>query len=105
MVCIFIHKCLYNSLLSNFEDWFKFSIAVHNYGTRLNINIDSGSLTNNLFIPSARTSNYGMKLLKVNGPKMWNDIPVRIRNTLSLTSFKNLLKDHLLSDYVLPTVT
>ena len=100
MVCSFIHKCLYHALLSNFDDWFKFSIAVHNYGTRLNFNINSGSLTNNLFIPSARTSNYGMKLLKVKGPKIWNAIPVSIRNTLSLISFKKLLKDHLISDYV-----
>ena len=28
--------------------------------------------TNNLFIPIARTMNYGLKLTKVIGPKIWN---------------------------------
>ena len=98
-VCIFIHTCLNNSLLINFEDWFKFSISVHNYETRLNYNIESESGTNNLFVPSARTSNYGLKLMKVNGPKIWNLIPVVIRTTMSLPCFKRLLKEYLLSNY------
>ena len=98
-VCIFIHTCLFNALLTNFEDWFKFSVNIHNYETRLNFNIASESLTNNLFIPSARTSNYGLKLLKVNGPRIWNSIPVGVRTAMSITTFKSLLKDHLLSKY------
>ena len=69
MVCIFLHKCLYTSLLTNFVDWFKFSTAVHKYETRLNYNIVTYKPTNNLFILSARTSNYGLKLLKVMDPK------------------------------------
>ena len=31
-----------------------------------------GKKTSNLFIPTARTSNFGMKLLKVKGPRIWN---------------------------------
>ena len=106
LVCTFLHKCLCTSLLTNFVDWFKFSTAVHKYETRLNYNIVSDKPTNNLFIPSARTSNYGLKLLKVNGPKIWNAIPAGVRTIMSLIRFKKLLKDHLLSNYnEKPTVT
>ena len=80
------------------------STVVHKYKTRLNY-VGSDKPTNNLFIPSARTSNYGLKLLKVNGPKIWNSIPIGVRTTMSSFSFKKLLKDHLLSNYnLLPTV-
>ena len=73
-------------------------MIVH-YETRLNYG-ESDKPTNNLFVPLARTSNYGLKLLKVNGPKIWNSIPVGIRTTMSSYSFKKLLKDQLLSNYV-----
>ena len=39
-----------------------------------------GKKTNNLFIPTVRTSNYGMKLLKVKGPGLWNALPYSIKN-------------------------
>ena len=29
---------------------------------------------NSLFIPLARTFNYGLKMLKVKGPKIWNTL-------------------------------
>ena len=75
MVCIFIYKSLNTSLLSLFEGWFKSSSSIHEHKTRLNYNIKSELSTTNLFIPIARTSNYGLKLIKVNVPKIWNTIP------------------------------
>ena len=63
---------------------------------RLNYNIESELSTNNLFVPFARTSNYGLKLLKVKGPKIWNSIPTGIRSTLSHIRFKKLIKSHLI---------
>ena len=87
MVCIFIYKCL-NTLSSLFEGWFIYS---HN--------IDSELSTSNLFVPLARTSNYGLKLMKVNGPKIWNTIPNDITSALSLLSFKKLIKKYLIYNY------
>ena len=43
-----------------------------------------GKNTNNLFIPTARMSNYGMKLLKVKGPRIWNALPNSIKNDISI---------------------
>ena len=65
MVCILIFKYLKTSL-SLFEGWFKYSHIIHNYKTRLNYNIDSDLSTSNLFVSSARTSNYGLKYLFYN---------------------------------------
>ena len=74
MVCIFIFKCLKTSL-SLFEGWFKYSQSIHNYKTSSNYNIASDLSASNLFVPSARTSNYGLELFQVSGPKIWNTIP------------------------------
>ena len=72
----------------------------HNYITRHNYNNPSNKVaTNSLFIPLARTTNYGLKKLKVNGPKIWNSLPIVIRTTKSPYCFKKLLKLHLLSLY------
>ena len=49
---------------------------------------------NNLFIISARTTHYRLKLLKVSGPKIWNLIPNHIRSTQSVYSFKRIVKKH-----------
>ena len=48
--------------------------------------------TNNLFIPTARTSHYGLILIKVQGPKIWNEIPPTIRNSIaSNIKYKQIL--------------
>ena len=74
MICIFIYKCLNTSLLPLFEGWFKHSSSIREYKTRSNYNIKSEVSTNNLFIHIARTTNYWLKMFKVDGPKIWNTI-------------------------------
>ena len=71
---------------------------IHNYHTRSNYQIAFNIIvTNNLFIPIARTTNYGLKLTKVIGPKIWNSIPWEIRKITSICGFKKSLKCYLLS--------
>ena len=60
------------------------------------IDIENSILTNNLFIPIARTSHYGLKLIKVQGPKIWNDIPPSIRNITVSNIFVTKLKKSIL---------
>ena len=50
--------------------------------------------SNNLFILYARTTDYGLKLLKVSGP-FWNLIPNQIRRSQFVCSFRRNLKIHL----------
>ena len=54
------------------------------YRTRLNYNnIEADLSTNNFFVLLAGTSDYDLKLIKFNGPKIWNTIPTGIRSSLS----------------------
>ena len=43
--------------------------------------------SNNIFIQSARTSFYGLRLIKVEGPKIWNALPKTIRNNNLINIF------------------
>ena len=101
MICIFIYKCLNMSVLPLFEGWFKYSSCIHEYKTRSNYNIKSEVSTNNLFIPIARTTNYGLELFKVNGPKIWNTISKDKGLHCLSSDLKKLTKNHLIFKYKL----
>ena len=93
----FIFNCVNNNIITNFQNWFKLNCHVHDYTTRSNYT-DVNALThsNNLHILSAHTSFYGLKLIKVYGPKYWNTIPNHIRSIVSLKYFSKVLKQFLL---------
>ena len=61
----FIFKSINKLTPVNFHYWFKFNHEVHDYRTRSNFNVNDNTAVNNLFIPSARTTNYGLKQIKV----------------------------------------
>ena len=55
------------------------------------LNINDGTIINYLFIPFARTTNYGLKQFRVNGPRIWNSLPTNIKRATSMHVFlKNL---------------
>ena len=89
-----------NNIITNFQNWFKLNCHVHDYRTRSNYT-DVNALThsNNLCILSDRRSFYGLKLIKVYGPKYWNTIPNHIRSVVSLKYFSKVLKQFLLQTY------
>ena len=94
----FIFKCI-NIAPIHFQNWFGMSHTLHGYHTRSNVNITDGTKIHNLFIPSARTTNYGLKQLKVNGPRIWNTLPNNIKNSSNLHAFLSKLKYHYISEY------
>ena len=97
----FIFDCIHLNTPSIFHNWFTLNYTVHNYNTRSTFfDIENLLNSNNLFIINARTTHYGLKLLKVSGPKIWNSIPKQMRNVQSVNSFKLLFKKHLLAQYV-----
>ena len=77
------------------------SHKLHGYHTRSNINMTDGTKINNLFIPSARTTNYWLKQIKVNGPRIWNTLPNNIKNSSTLHALLSKLKFHYISEYKL----
>ena len=97
----FIFNCLQLNTPTIFHNWFRLNFTIHNYNTRSTIfDIDNEINSNNLFILSTRTTHYGLKLLRVSGPKIWNLIPNHIRSNQSVCSFKRNLKNHLIAQYV-----
>ena len=80
-------------------NWIVINSERHNYQTRSNFNAVTEIYTRNLFVPSARTTNYGLKQIKVNGPRIWNELPVNIKNETSLFIFVKSIKKHFISSY------
>lgn len=56
------------------------------------------STENNLLIPKTNTKSYGDRTFTAAAPKLWNDLPNELKNTLSFTDFKAHLKTHLFKD-------
>ena len=53
----------------------------------------------NLFtIPQTRCKTFGDRAFVVTGPQIWNNVPLRIRDTENLDIFKNKLKTHLFKE-------
>ena len=95
----FVFKCINRTTPIQFHDWYKLSHVIHEHSTRSNFDVNEGLSINNLFIPSARTTNYRLKQLKVNGPRIWNKIPSSLKNITSLSVFLKKLKDYYISRY------
>ena len=83
----FVFKCINKISPNNFQNWFSINHERHGHHTRLNYNITDGNKINNLFIPSARTTNYGLKQLKVSGPRIWNALPLSLKKLTSINIF------------------
>ena len=97
----FIFDCLNFNTPVIFHNWFTLRCTIHNHSTRSTI-IDIENLvnSNDLFILYGRTTHYGLKLLKVYGPKLWNLIPNNIRCKPSVYSFANHLKRYMIAKYI-----
>ena len=97
----FVYKCIHHLTPINFHYWFQLNYTVHGYLTRFNYSLKESVVNkNNLVVPYARTSNYGFKQIKVNGSRIWNELPSHIKNAPSFGILVKLLKSHLISTYV-----
>ena len=96
----FIFKCLNKMTPTNFHSWYHLTSLMNKHNTRSKfVNIENSVLTRTLFFPTARTSHYGLKLLKVQGPKIWNSLPPLLRINESFNNFNKKLKNILLNKY------
>ena len=88
----FVFDYVHGNLPLCFNNFFLLGSSVHHYSTR---QADRGDL----FLTRMNTLQYGLKSLHYLGAKLWNDIPVEIRNTYAKSTFKAKLKMHLQSLY------
>ena len=101
-IAILVFDCLQDTSNQEYKQVLILNSNVHHYATRNNsFVIDKCKILQKkkLFVPYSRTLNYGQKSIRVVGPKIWNDIPLVIRNNTSRTSFKFHLKKHLYDLY------
>jgi hypothetical protein len=52
-----------------------------------------------LVVPCTSRKSFGDRAFCVTGPKIWNSLPLEIRNIIDFTIFKQKLKTHLFNDY------
>ena len=97
-IATFIFKSLNKLNPTNFHSWFKLTTQIHSHNTRSKIiDIVNARTPNNLFIPIACTTYYGLKSVKVQGPKIWITISPVIRMNSPPPCFINKLKSHLIN--------
>ena len=94
-----ISKCINKTAPVDFHNWFRSNHERHSYCTRSNVNVNDGIKIKTIFIPAVKTTNYGVKQLKVNGPRIWNALPTNIKNITSLNVYLYKLKIHYISEY------
>ena len=98
-VAKFVFKCLHVTTPVQFHNWYKLNNQIHEHYTRSNYNVNDGIIINNLSVPTARTTNYGLKQLKVSGTRIWNELPFYLKNAPSLNLFLKNLKVYYISSY------
>ena len=78
-ILVIVHKCLYN-----------------NAPLDLSLTISKSLCERSVYlnVPTFHSS-YGERSFSVAGPRLWNSLPVDIRNTVKIASFKKSLKTHL----------
>ena len=88
-VCCLIHKCMYDTVPSYIRDLISFPCSKNAY-----ISLRSQS-SNSLFTP---TSPFAMvrRAFSFHAPRLWNALPLSLRNESRFSVFKRKLKTHLL---------
>ena len=96
----FIFNCLNKTNPVQFHNWYLLTSQVHLHNTRSKyVDIDNAISTRTLFIPTARTTYYGLKSLKVQGTKIWNQLPATLRIYDSFYSFNKEIKRIFIDSY------
>ncbi len=75
---------MYKSLKGIYSHWFQ------SFSTVQNVTKSVTRQRNNLVVPRTKTDT-GAKAFSVNGPKMWNSLPVSVSSATTLSSFKSRL--------------
>ena len=75
---------------SCFHDFFLLNSCVHQYSTRQ-------ASQGDLYLFRKNSLQYGLKSIRYLGAKLWNTLPIELRNSPSKTSFKVKLKIYLLN--------
>ena len=85
----FVYDCLNKTAPVFFHDYFTPSSERHNFNTRL---VSRGDL----LLERKNTFQYGIRSIEYNGERLWNMLPVALRESSSTPFFRSGLKKYLL---------
>ena len=81
----FVYECVNKISPANFHTFFDSLATVHQYGTRQ-------ATKGDIFLIQKNTLQYGLRSVRYCGARCWNDIPVDIKRSPSVKSFRLKLK-------------
>ena len=76
----FVYDCHYKITPAHFHLYFKPSSEVHSYNTRM-------ASRGDLFLQKKNTFQYGIRCIQYTGARLWNMLPVSLRNSPSSSFF------------------
>jgi len=89
--------------LLKFIDIFKYSVSIymfsHHSDEEFQTQHQIPTRNRNLLVPSYNRLTGSQRSITYTGPKTWNELPICIRNSKTLSVFKRKLKTHLLEAY------
>ena len=92
-ISVFAYECQNNIAPLYFINFFTQTTDVHSYNTR-------SAARGDFFILQKNTLQYGLRSIRFNGAKIWNNIPPEIRDASSVRNFKNNLKNLYFDSYI-----
>ena len=103
---VFSTLCYESPLI--FWDWFVYCHSLHTHATTSATNIicknyfDIGTVdvTYTLRVPKGMLEKYGKRMVKYIGAHLWNNLPSDIQGAISLSTFKDKVKNHFLENYI-----
>ena len=88
----FVYECINNISPVHFQNYFNKIFNIHQISTRHAVRAC-------LFAEHRSTIQYGIRSIQYLGARIWNDLPLLIRNSPGMTNVQKTLKIHFLSTY------
>jgi len=88
----FVYQWFHKLIPSWFADYFKLMSSVHPYYTRQSNN-------DNLCLNQVQTTQYGLRSLCFSGVKLWNSLPLDIKQITSFSRFRQNVKNSMIDRY------
>ena len=88
----FVYDCQNKLAPAYFHNFFVQCAQIHSYSTRL-------ASRGDLFLERKNTFQYGIRSIEYNGARLWNMVPVHVRESPSPSVFRSNLKKYFLNQY------
>ena len=88
----FVYACINRLAPPVFDNYFNYISNIHDHNTRQ-------AARGDIFIERRNTMQYGIKTVRYAGTQLWNSIPIEIRRSPSISTFRSNFLKFLLSGY------